>query len=414
MDKLKLGIKLYKQNIRLNIFLIIQLLVLMLIFVNLFSILEIYNYSGSMIKNFDNKNSVYYMPHDALGLDFETEKELKEVDTKNLLKLDKTIQVFENDFQYNNNVGRIVSYSDDYYDFLQVNLSRGKNFSQHEGNYIEAILINDDKAFKIGDEIPIYAYINTTHTVYNKEIGTYEENMKMLFTIKIIGVLKQPPQQFDLSTSGDVSFANMFKDYRSSVTGITSILISETDFKNNNFFDIGSNNKIFIYGSNILEKERTYNKNILSSTGKVLSFEEINNTQNEEVKYHLTNLLPFLCLISIISFIGLIGISVVFTTKSIRNLQIFFICGANWKDCIYIILSNVIFNICFAGIPATIVLIISLKYNMLLTNFIYISSTVITNSWIMFLVYFVTFIIAPIAILGKNEPKRSFRYIRRT
>lgn len=413
MDKIKLGIKLYIQNLKLNIFIIIQLIAAMLIFVNFFSILEIYNYSGNMVEKLDKTNTIYYMPHNALGFEFEFDNELKELDTKELIKLDKTIQIYENNFEYESNIGRIVSYSDNYYDFLQLDLARGEKFSQHEGDYIEAYLINNDKCLKIGDEIQIYAYTNTKQTVYNKEFGTYEENIMKPFTLKIIGILKQPPQLFDLSTAGDVSFANMFKDYRSSVTGTTSIVINETDFKKNDFLNMGSNNKVFIYRSDISENERAFNKNILSNTGKVLSFEEISNSHKDELLYHSTNLLPFLILISIISLVGLIGTTIVFTTKSIRKLQIFFLCGASWKNCIGIIISNIVYNIIFSGIPTTLFLIISLKYNILFTNYIYISNSVIAYSWIMFLVYFITSILAPIAILGKNDPKRTLKYIRR-
>lgn len=408
MKTLILSLRFYKKSLKLNLLTVVQIAITMLLFVNMFSLLDLYKYSDNELSDIKKANVVYYMPHNIIGFDFETDSELSQADFNELKQFKNSISISEIDYWTDSKQkGRIVSYSENAFDYYHLPLIHKCNFDNSvEKEYIEAILIDSDSKMKIGDTFEITTILKSSNEQSRKETITVN--------IKIIDKIKFPPQLLDFSVSGDVSYANLFKDYRYSVIGCTSIIISEYDYVKSGFEDLGSSNSLLLFDQDISKEDMSFNINYLSSFGKVISFSDMEKNQKSEYELSIRRYLPSFVLVNLIGIVSLLSSAIILTERSIGKLQILFLNGAQWIDCNKIIILTILMNVLLSGIPTTIILVLTLRYNLPLLQALFVSESAIAFSWLLYLCYFILATIAPMIILMRNKPEKIIKYVNRS
>lgn len=397
--------KMFKSAVKINIFIIIQLTIVLLTFIfmisSLYSRIEFYlpikdilNQKASAITF--GSEYIDKTQNKTFLLDYKTsplKQELKNVK-----------EVYTRYLPYVNNEEislSVMSYDDSVINMYTPKLQKGKwlnNIGSYTGfDKIPAVIYQNDYSYNVGDTIEGVA----------KTYSNYDINV----SFEIVGILNEDSKIFGRSNeslNNHLSFyespSEIFQyEIENNESLIMLVLPNKIVTDLNIVAYYGSVNSIVTYDENISDKDVILNTSELNM--RYGSISENIWTINEKsviyIKTQLYTLLPIVICIAIIAVISSICTSAIITKKNLKSYVIFFICGIKWRQCLIICLFN---NLCTSIISSLIsfglAILISLCFNIDLTFNIY---SLLSCSVIMLLFTFLSLIL-PYKILKSSSP----------
>lgn len=397
--------KMFKSAVKINIFIIIQLTIVLLTFIfmisSLYSRIEFYlpikdilNQKASAITF--GSEYIDKTQNKTFLLDYKTsplKQELKNVK-----------EVYTRYLPYVNNEEislSVMSYDDSVINMYTPKLQKGKwlnNIGSYTGfDKIPAVIYQNDYSYNVGDTIEGVA----------KTYSNYDINV----SFEIVGILNEDSKIFGRSNeslNNHLSFyespSEIFQyEIENNEPLIMLVLPNKIVTDLNIVAYYGSVNSIVTYDENISDKDVILNTSELNM--RYGSISENIWTINEKsfiyIKTQLYTLLPIVICIAIIAVISSICTSAIITKKNLKSYVIFFICGIKWRQCLIICLFN---NLCTSIISSLIsfglAILISLCFNIDLTFNIY---SLLSCSVIMLLFTFMSLIL-PYKILKSSSP----------
>ena len=397
--------KMFKSAVKINIFIIIQLTIVLLTFIfmisSLYSRIEFYlpikdilNQKASAITF--GSEYIDKTQNKTFLLDYKTsplKQELKNVK-----------EVYTRYLPYVNNEEislSVMSYDDSVINMYTPKLQKGKwlnNIGSYTGfDKIPAVIYQNDYSYNVGDTIEGVA----------KTYSNYDINV----SFEIVGILNEDSKIFGRSNeslNNHLSFyespSEIFQyEIENNEPLIMLVLPNKIVTDLNIVAYYGSVNSIVTYDENISDKDVILNTSELNM--RYGSISENIWTINEKsfiyIKTQLYTLLPIVICIAIIAVISSICTSAIITKKNLKSYVIFFICGIKWRQCLIICLFN---NLCTSIISSLIsfglAIFISLCFNIDLTFNIY---SLLSCSVIMLLFTFLSLIL-PYKILKSSSP----------
>ncbi|MEI2988493.1 MAG: hypothetical protein V8T22_05410 [Oscillospiraceae bacterium] len=397
--------KMFKSAVKINIFIIIQLTIVLLTFIfmisSLYSRIEFYlpikdilNQKASAITF--GSEYIDKTQNKTFLLDYKTsplKQELKNVK-----------EVYTRYLPYVNNEEislSVMSYDDSVINMYTPKLQKGKwlnNIGSYTGfDKIPAVIYQNDYSYNVGDTIEGVA----------KTYSNYDINV----SFEIVGILNEDSKIFGRSNeslNNHLSFyespSEIFQyEIENNEPLIMLVLPNKIVTDLNIVAYYGSVNSIVTYDENISDKDVILNTSELNM--RYGSISENIWTINEKsfiyIKTQLYTLLPIVICIAIIAVISSICTSAIITKKNLKSYVIFFICGIKWRQCLIICLFN---NLCTSIISSLIsfglAILISLCFNIDLTFNIY---SLLSCSVIMLLFTFLSLIL-PYKILKSSSP----------
>lgn len=395
----------FKSAVKINIFIIIQLTIVLLTFIfmisSLYSRIEFYlpikdilNQKASAITF--GSEYIDKTQNKTFLLDYKTsplKQELKNVK-----------EVYTRYLPYVNNEEislSVMSYDDSVINMYTPKLQKGKwlnNIGSYTGfDKIPAVIYQNDYSYNVGDTIEGVA----------KTYSNYDINV----SFEIVGILNEDSKIFGRSNeslNNHLSFyespSEIFQyEIENNEPLIMLVLPNKIVTDLNIVAYYGSVNSIVTYDENISDKDVILNTSELNM--RYGSISENIWTINEKsfiyIKTQLYTLLPIVICIAIIAVISSICTSAIITKKNLKSYVIFFICGIKWRQCLIICLFN---NLCTSIISSLIsfglAILISLCFNIDLTFNIY---SLLSCSVIMLLFTFLSLIL-PYKILKSSSP----------
>lgn len=212
---------------------------------------------------------------------------------------------------------------------LKYPLSSGSWFNQSNSDDIEIIVGGElTGKYKVGDNVDVKRATYKTGTL------SYDT-----FKAKVVGKLRNPALIINLNfSSNKPTFTNLFDPYDNVViTNDTKILDPHTTY--------------YPLQSVIVQIDNTNEtKDTLSQYGQVFSFQDIEKISVELFHDKIQEiLLPFVVLLTTIIF-GLIGTTFLFVYKYMKNLSVYNICGMSRGGLCCLIFSQSLFDIILAAI----------------------------------------------------------------
>ncbi len=271
----------------------------------------------------------------------------------------------------------------------------GETFLEMESDskYLYAIVSNENSIYKVGDITNFYFSIPNSNEMKN-------------IKIKIVGVLKKPSYVLNLMNRGNLGSTDIFENISSEYTGEITFIIEESQLKTLGIEFYKQPTDIIIYkdisnSSDIFSLE-THLRNL----GLVISKQQFLETTDDSFSWVKNQYLPKLYFTVIVALATMIATSIINTEKSVRSMQIFFLCGSRWKDCLLISLSNSFIITLFAGLPAFLMFFTSYKLNLSLFGSSYASYRTYFCCGLVLTLFFIISTISSLLILKYNNPQK--------
>lgn len=412
MKYIKLGYLLFIKNFRLNFLVIFQIVALVLVGINLVSLLSIGRQAAKTLRPLTQRRFVYYMPSNSyldlvapylFGNEQETEPDLTaqtppltDVDFKTRIFL--TEAVVNNDpFQFTN----IYAYDKPMLDALPLPLKSGEWFGEttKNGDVIDAVA-NVNSQFKTGDTVRL-------------TVETPEEE-KITFTIRIIGTLQNPPYIPNAQHIGQELFSlSLAEDTNARKVGIPSVLLNAQDIADiEHIFRNAPENEFIVFKDSITPESYSQNINALSEKGLIATSESITANDAEWVRSLLSENLPMVLFLLIVSLTGLISISAVNMTAYMKTFSIYFICGSTKRDCYKIIAAYLCIMFLWAFALSVLLALICTKVSVPIFSLIEFSD--MSCLWIggVFAVYLLISLLVPAVVLKRLTLKEMLNKIQ--
>jgi ABC-type antimicrobial peptide transport system permease subunit len=261
-------------------------------------------------------------------------------------------------------------------------------------NTIEAVISENDYGWKLGDKI---------HFVFSKDSQT------PVLDVEIVGILKnnsKVPGGFAVHGEND-NFNMFFNTYNFEIEEIPLILFSSEYIADSGIDEALFSYSIITYPDSVTEEELNADRETLYNYGcqYSISLSDMDRNSKQYLYRQVYNLLPIIIVILVLAFVSSISSTALSTRQRLRDYSIYYICGLQWKQCIFV---NLIQSVVIA-VFSTVLSFAGLYF--LRFTPIADSITVIWNIWTfaavlgLVLIYMLISMIMPIIIIGKNTPK---------
>ena len=260
---------------------------------------------------------------------------------------------------------------------------------------IQALVSENHYGWDVGDSIQI--------------IG----NEDCLLTVRIIGMLKSgeklPAMQHE--HNGSTDFNMFFSEPDAERTDIPKLLFSSSQLSNNGFIGQSCRSALITYPEEVSESQLDSDKKELLRLGGIFTT-DLKTIEEASIDYFLTqlsNYLPLLIVVLVLTFVSSISITALSTRQRLRDYTVYYICGSTWQSCALV-------NLFYSVIISLLALISSFAVYKLLPRlpssfFADLPMTIASDRWVVISVtvliglFILVSMIMPLIIIGRNTPK---------
>lgn len=413
MKKMLLGLKLFKKNIFLNLISSFQLGIVLIIVAFVISLYSFLSLGDKKIEPVSNENFVYYT-YNSSPFVFPSEAETKNDNLENAHTKDENIPENPIDvsqlkgvksilnysyteantnYDYSGKTFSVRGYNDETLKYFPIDTERNAPMPKENADYFEALISEEDATIKVGD-------IKTLCFRTNEKGVSKQKQYK----VKIIGALKSPAYILGCNSSGAISPISLFENVNLDIREQATLIFNKEQLLKSDISVLEPDNKIIVFEKDLPLEDMDENMAKMLRSGTVLKLEDLKENQQEDENYLLQKYMPSIIMLMILSLSGMVGISIINTTKSIKTLKLFFICGLKWRQCCMLILTSILSSVLIVGIP---ILAFVGIYDYLGWEFLNLVNITFETYGIMILIMFLYAIIAfitPLMILHKNRP----------
>ena len=413
MILVKTAWNIFRKNIVMNLFTILQMIaVLVMIAVMVSSTCIRYQYYTLFEKYFHSKGIfVKYdtyanlNPGKSAFTDMINNEELKnELSNANDVLACHGVMAYDNENPDNTFLS--LSYDDAIITAFTPELQKGRWLKTgKETDVIETVVSENAYGWNVGDTIEIY-------------FPNFPDAIPA--SVQIVGMLKENakiPGGY-IASEGEKDFNDFYYPYSYEIEQMPALLFSYSTLRNLNTgiprdsdYDVIqalSSSVIITYPDDVSDDiiEQDISKVLQYSGGYAISLDELNNNSMRYLHRQLYNLLPIILVLFILVSVSSISSSALSTRRRLRDYAVYYINGLQWGHCIWINFVQSVITSVIAVIAAFGVLL-CIRFTPFQNQI-----KIIWNPYLfasmggIIILYFLISMIMPLIIIGKNTPKQ--------
>lgn len=389
----KLGLKNLKQNLFMNILIILQMTTVFVIVIAMISTIVSRFQLYVPIKDKLNSKGYFYYVENAINP--ETNNTLRTTDELyQLLDNTKSITaVYKPWIKYEDKNIETVSYDDEFIEMFTPEMVEGSwfNLNKESNDVIQVVVSENLYGLKVGDNISL--------DCYGSEIQA-----------EIIGIMKDNTKTigFTISKNGKYDCRNTYLNYCYDIEQKPLFIFSQKELKDK-MVTMQLNGPVFVtYDTTVDNSVIESNTNIMKKM-TTLSITELNEMKENSLNYifeQIYALLPILICVLILTLVGAMSISALATKKQLRNYAVYYICGLKWKQCAWINCYSSLVCVISSFFLSLIATVMVKKIRILGETVIEIDFWQIIGCLITVLIYILLSMLLPLKIIGKNTPNQ--------
>lgn len=391
-----LGLKEFFRRIYTNIFTALQLSAVFLILLAIVSSVQSRTEFYLPVKDHLEGEGVYTTSiSDENGIINEDEL------IKKYPEVDSVLTSYTPDVFYPDSDGKFISYTDEIINMYTPKLESGRWFksSDNSANTLYGV-ISSRSGLEVDDTVSV---INVTYD--QKTDPTFTHPIEKNLTVKIIGVLDEKAQVFGADTyiTDSDDFRNLYGDYDESKMPL--LLLSQSQLSKNGVkYSISGNKQIIKYKSGLSdEKIKALNKEFNSVS--VMTLNKFSSASKLYVYEQIIKLLPLLICIVLLVIVSTVSISALNVKGGLKTYSIFYVCGSDRGQCLWVCLINSILTAGLAAVVSVILMNVGSVSGLLGATVIKASSLGILACAIAFILHIICSMVMPITLMSKGTLK---------
>ncbi|MCD7773825.1 MAG: hypothetical protein LUH08_07205 [Ruminococcus sp.] len=143
----------------------------------------------------------------------------------------------------------------------------------------------------------------------------------------------------------------------------------------------------------------------INNSGRCVEMSTVNSNSIRTVKKSLLFMAPIMIGVLLFVVITNICLSSINAKKQLRSYGVYYICGSRWKQCVFISVFSSIVTAAIAAVLAALALFIGDKAGLLKNTVIEFGSWQLLACLAVVVLYLITAIIMPLAIIGRTNPR---------
>lgn len=389
----KLGLKNLKQNLFMNILIVLQMTTVFVIVIAMISTIVSRFQLYVPIKDKLNSKGYFYYVENAINP--ETNNTLRTTDELyQLLDNAKSITaVYKPWINYEDKNIETVSYDDEFIEMFTPEMADGNwfNLDKESNDYIQLVVSENLYGLKTGDKIFL--------DCFGSEIKA-----------EIIGVMKDNAKTigFTISNNGKYDCRNTYLNYCYDIEQKPLFIFAQKELKDK-MVTMQLNGPVFVtydttVDDSVIESNTEIMKKMTTLSITVLS--EMKDNSLDYIFEQIYTLLPILICVLILTLVGAMSISALAAKKQLRNYAVYYICGLKWKQCGWINCYSS-FICAFSSFFLSIIITVIIKRTEILgETVIEIDFWQIIGCFITVLIYILLSMLLPLKIIGNNTPNQ--------
>jgi hypothetical protein len=322
---IKLSYGLFCKNIIANIIFILQITISIILVNVMIGNINRSLFTVHQFRPFTQVRGLYYMPINAQELD--NESRINEL--HNQLMEETGISTIDQYFLRDNERSYIL-YA---YDNIALSLFTP---DMREGEWL-----NNNNS---DDTIPVV----TSHAGGKLQLG---QTLRMNIDggdesadFKIVGIMQEPVFYLNYCTESNViATDHLYSYFNIKFYQYPMIFASKHDIEKFSEYIIDTNiASVILFNESIDDQTMQENIDYLSKSGDISDLNNIYIRGNENAVNMIRSYSPYFICGFLLSFVGLIGLTVLSTANSLRSFAIFYLLGCRWKNCVKICLGYVL------------------------------------------------------------------------
>ncbi len=325
---LSLGFKEFQRRIFTNLFVALQLAVILILIISASSILFYRTSFYSPLKDYIEGNGMYCQ------IRTETLGAMTEKDIKQQYPVIESI-ISANAVDATSDFSNMIAYTDDTINMYEPNMKSGKWLSECD--------LSDDMVFgvvsaksnlSVGDDIKI------TSVRYDEDDYEFQNPIYEDIEIQIVGVLNDNADVLCLDDyfSYDDDYRNMYGN----IEDVGSLLImSQSQLDSKQVGHSLSNRKQLIkYKSDASQQEIDEMNNLLRGLGPTVEMKEFYNSSQNYFYNQMLKIVPLLICTVLLIIVSTISISALTIKNNIKLYSIYYVCGSDRRQCLTLYFFN--------------------------------------------------------------------------
>ena len=389
----KLGLRNIKQNLFMNVLIVLQMTVVFTIAIFMVSTIVSRFQLYMPLKDKLNSKGYFYYVENAINP--ETGNTLRTTDELyQLLEDTKDISATYNPWlSYEDKEITSISYDDGIINMYTPELTDGNWFDleKDQSKTVQVVVSKNPYGFKVGDRITVNCFDGE---IQAEIIGIIKDNAK------IIG--------FSISKNGKYDCRNAYMNYCYDIEQKPLFIFSQKGLKDK-MVTTQLNGPVFVTYNDSVANEVIESNNGIMKTMTTLSITKFSEMKSNSLDYifnQIYTLFPILICVLILTLVGAVSVNALSAKKQLKNYAIYYICGLKWTQCSMI-------NLISAFICVTISFIISIATIFVIKFIGILQNTVVSIGIlqiiccsILITIYIILSVILPINIIGKNTPNQ--------
>ena len=277
-------------------------------------------------------------------------------------------------------------------------LKNGKWLSDvpEEENVINVVVTKNDNGVKTGDEY---------------KCRCSDENGKEIegITVRIVGEIEngaaifKKPNGDPKAIKADDFFANYQIDEETK--NEPYLIASQDQLEKYNIYNYIKKCAFVRLDDSVTDERFDEIKEECILVGGAVDAKEIRNNSLDVIKTNLIFLLPIVIGVLVFVIVTTVCMSAINAKKQLRSYGVYYVCGSRWRQCVLISVFSSLITVVLAALLSAVALIIGDKTGLLKETVISFGSWQLIACSAVILLYLITAIIMPLAIIGRTNPR---------
>ena len=395
---MKLALLEFKKNLKLNIIIAFEIAVLLVVvIVTVSSVLSQLKYYLPMKDILNSKGCIAQIVHSSYR--YKTEDAINyEQDIENKYKcVNNIISMSHTTLSFTDKEGFISTYvyDDMLADSYKPIMKNGKwlNEVKQEDGVLNVVVTEfNDAGLKTGDEFKIQAGDGSSVTV--RVIGEILDGA---------AVLSRYGKNLEL-TEINSYFESYYYNESESKFGFG--IVSESEAERYGIdYTLSTGVSFITVNDSTTDEELQALMDRINKSGRCVDISTVNSNSIKTVKKSLLFMAPIIIGVLLFVVITNICISSINAKKQLRSYGVYYICGSRWRQCVLISVFSAFITVIIAALLSAAALIIGDKTGLLKETVISFGSWQLITCLAVILLYLITAIIMPFAIIGRTNPR---------
>lgn len=388
---LALGFKEFQRRVFTNLFVALQLAVILVLIISASSVLFYRTSFYSPLKSYIEGEGMYsQIRTEALGA----------MNEKDIIEKYPVIEsiISANAVDATSDFSNLIAYTDNMINIYEPKMKYGKWLSECDLSNGEVYGIVSSKAnLSVGDTVKI------TSVQFDEKDYEFKNPKYKDIEIKIVGVVDDNASLLCLDDY--FSYDDNYKNLYGNVKDIDSLLItSQSQLESKHVgYSISNRKQLIKYKSDASQQEIDEMNNLLRGLGPTVDMKEFYNRSQNYFYNQMLKIVPLLICTILLIVVSTISISALNIKNNIKLYSVFYVCGSNRRKCLCLCLFNSILTVVIGIAITYIIMSISNISGALGQTVIQITNIGILMCAVAVVVHIVCSMIMPVVLMNKNS-----------